>query len=103
MYTIPNVLLLSALLFSIGAYGVISRRNILLVLMSVEIMLSSVSLTVLAFARGFQGTAGTDGHVLVVFNMAVAAAEAAIGLALVVAFHRHFRSVDGDRATTMKG
>lgn len=103
MFTIGNVLLLSAVLFSIGVYGVVSRRNLLLVLMSIEIMLTSVGLTTIAFARLHGGAAGYDGQVLVIFNMAIAAAEAAIGLALVISLYRHIRSVDTDKATAMKG
>lgn len=103
MFSLTNALLLSALLFAIGVYGVVSRRNLLLVLMSIEILLSASSLALVAFARSFEGKAGLDGQVFVIFNMAVAAAEAAIGLALVIAFYRHFRTVDADRAASMKG
>ena len=103
MFTITHCLVLAALLFAIGVYGVISRRNLLVVLMSIEIMLASVSLTLIAFGREFQGAPGHDGQALVIFNMAVAASEAAVGLALLIAFYRQFQTLDSDHATTMKG
>ena len=103
MFTITHTLLLAALLFTIGVYGVICRRNLLVVLMSIEIMLASVSLTLIAFGREFEGPSGHDGQVLVIFNMAVAAAEAAVGLALLIVFYRRFQTLDSDHADTMQG
>ncbi len=86
-------LVLGLILFSIGALGVLTRRNALIVLMSVEIMLNAVNLTFLAFAR-FRGD--QLGHVVTFFVIAVAAAEAAVGLALVLSVFRHKRSVNVD-------
>lgn len=92
-------LALSAILFCIGAAGVLTRRNLLIVLMSLELMLNAVNLTLVAFSRFIPNV---DGQVIVFFVMAVAAAEAAVGLALVVALFRHKGGVDADRANLMK-
>lgn len=92
-------LILAMILFTIGAIGVFTRRNAILVLMSVEIMLNAVNLTFLAFAR-FRGD--DMGHVITFFVIAVAAAEAAVGLALVLALFRHTRSVNVDGMRSMQ-
>jgi NADH:ubiquinone oxidoreductase subunit K len=92
-------LILSALLFSIGAYGVLSRRNLLLVLMSVELMLNGVNIALVAFARLQQNL---DGHVFVMMVMGVAAAEVGVGLALLIALFRNRRIVDAGELTTLK-
>jgi NADH-quinone oxidoreductase subunit K len=87
MTSIPlsHLLLLGAMLFSIGLAGVLTRRNVLVVLMSIEVMLNAVNLTLVAFSR-YHGW--TEGHVLAFFIIAVAAAEAAVGLAMVLAVFR---------------
>ena len=90
---VSHYLVLSALLFCVGVLGVILRRNALIVFMSVELMLTSVNLTTLAFARQW---ADHQGHVLVLFALAVAAAEAAVGLAILVELYRKRDSVDVD-------
>jgi len=92
-------LILSALLFSIGAYGVLSRRNLLLVLMSIELMLNGVNIALVAFARLQQNL---DGHVFVMMVMGVAAAEVGVGLALLIALFRNRRIVDAGELTTLK-
>jgi NADH-quinone oxidoreductase subunit K len=92
-------LILSALLFSIGAYGVLSRRNLLLILMSVELMLNGVNIALVAFARHQQNL---DGHVFVMMVMGVAAAEVGVGLALLIALFRSRRIVDAGELTTLK-
>jgi NADH-quinone oxidoreductase subunit K len=84
-------LTLSAVLFTLGVLGVLLRRNAIVVLMSVELMLNSVNLTIVAFSQ-FLGD--VSGQVLVFFSMAVAAAEAAVGLAIVIAVFRNKLSVD---------
>jgi len=94
------VLFTSAALFMIGAAGVLSRRNALIVLMCIELMLNSVNLAFVGFARHL---GQSDGHVFAVFVMAVAAAEAAVGLALVILLFRHKASVDLDNFTMLKG
>lgn len=96
-------LVLSAVLFSIGAFGVLARRNLLIVLMSLELMFNAVNITLVAFARQFGGDAGHAGHVFVLMVMAVAAAEVAIGLAIVIAVFRHRKSVDTEAYTLLRG
>ncbi|HEX6309144.1 MAG TPA: NADH-quinone oxidoreductase subunit NuoK [Longimicrobiales bacterium] len=83
-------LALAAILFTIGVAGVVVRRNAIILFLCIELMLNAVNLAFVAFSR----TAGVDGQVFVFFVMTVAAAEAAVGLALVIAVFRHFESVD---------
>jgi len=90
---IDHYLVLAAVLFCIGMAGVLTRRNALVILMSVELMLNAANLTLLAFAR-LHGD--NTGHVMVFFVIAVAAAEAAVGLAIVLNVFRHKRSVNVD-------
>ncbi|AHG90822.1 NAD(P)H-quinone oxidoreductase subunit 4L [Gemmatirosa kalamazoonensis] len=97
---IEEALFFSALLFAIGAMGVITRRNALIVFMCVELMLNAVNLSFVALAR-MHGSA--SGQVFVIFVMTVAAAEAAVGLAIVIAVFRHFRSVDLANINLLKG
>jgi NADH-quinone oxidoreductase subunit K len=93
-------LILATVLFGIGTIGVMTRRNVLVVLMSLEIMLNAVNLTFLAFAR-YRGD--NLAHAAVFIVMAVAAAEVAVGLALAISLFRHHRSVDLDQAARMRG
>ena len=81
---------LSAVLFSIGVAGVVFRRNAIILFLCVELMLNAVNLAFVAFSRAV----GVDGQIFVFFVMTVAAAEAAVGLALVIAVFRHFETVD---------
>jgi NADH-quinone oxidoreductase subunit K len=83
-------LALSAILFSIGVLGVIVRRNVIILFLCIELMLNAVNLAFVAFSRSI----GVDGQIFVFFVMTVAAAEAAVGLALVIAIFRHVESVD---------
>ncbi|HSJ32808.1 MAG TPA: NADH-quinone oxidoreductase subunit NuoK [Longimicrobiales bacterium] len=83
-------LALSAILFSIGVVGVIVRRNAIILFLCIELMLNAVNLAFVAFSRSI----GVDGQIFVFFVMTVAAAEAAVGLALVIAIFRHVESVD---------
>ena len=92
-------LIVAAALFLIGALGVIIRRNALIALMSVELMLNAANLTLLAFGRARQDTGY---HVLAFLVIAVAAAEAAVGLAIVVGIFRNRHSVNLDELTLMK-
>ncbi|HAM70139.1 MAG TPA: NADH-quinone oxidoreductase subunit NuoK [Verrucomicrobiales bacterium] len=95
-------LLLSTLLFGIGLAGVLVRRNAILVLVSVELMLNAANLNFIAFWR--HGAGGESaGLMFVLFSIAVAAAEAAVGLALVIAVYRRFRTAHLDRVDTLKG
>jgi NADH-quinone oxidoreductase subunit K len=85
-----RTLLLSVILFSLGVFGVLIRRNAIILFMCVELMLNAVNLAFVVFSR----QAGIEGQVFVFFVMAVAAAEAAVGLALVISIFRHVDSVD---------
>jgi NADH-quinone oxidoreductase subunit K len=96
---LSHFLILSAVLFTIGAAGVFLRRNLITLLLSVEIMLNAVNLTFVAFGRQF-GT--VDGQIIVFFVMTVAAAEAAVGLALVIALFRHRESLNPDAFASLK-
>lgn len=92
-------LIVSAILFVIGVVGVLTRRNVIIVFMCVEIMLNAVNLTFIALAT----VHGLGGQVMVFFVMAVAAAEAAIGLAIILAIFRHTQSVDLGSMNLLKG
>jgi NADH-quinone oxidoreductase subunit K len=97
---LSHLLTVATLLFAIGALGVVTRRNALVVLMSLEILLNGVNLAFLAFAR-YHGD--NLAHAAVFIVMAVAAAEVAVGLALAIALFRHHGSVDLDHASRLKG
>ena len=95
-----NFLLLAAALFSIGVYGVIARKNAVMVLMSIELILNSVNLNLIAFAL-MSNT--IDGHIFALFVIAVAAAEVGVGLAMVLMIYRNRRSIALDELSEMKG
>jgi NADH-quinone oxidoreductase subunit K len=97
---IVESLFFSALLFTIGVVGVLTRRNALIVFMCVELMLNAVNLSLVALSRMHGGAAG---QVFVIFVMTVAAAEAAVGLAIVIAVFRHFKSVDLGNVNLLRG
>ena len=99
MIPINHALLLSALLFAIGALGVFLRRNVITVFMCVELMLNAVNLSFVAFSRSL-GT--LDAQILVFFVMTVAAAEAAVGLAIILALQRHKDTLDVDAFNILK-
>jgi len=99
MITLESYLSLSAILFSIGVVGVLTRRNVIVVFMSVELMLNSVNLTLIAYSA-YLGE--ITGQVLVFFVMAVAAAEAAVGLAIVIALFRNRQTVNIDEVNILK-
>ena len=99
MTPLSYYLVLAAVLFSIGTAGVFMRRNLITILLSIEIMLNAVNLTFVAFGRA-QGT--VDGQIIVAFVMTVAAAEAAVGLAIIVALFRHRESLNPDAFTSLK-
>ena len=99
MPTLTSYLVLSATLFAIGTAGVFLRRNLITILLSIEIMLNAVNLTFVAVDR-YLGT--VDGQIIVFFVMTVAAAEAAVGLAIVIALFRHKESLNPDVFTTLK-
>lgn len=91
MVPLTHYLVLSAIVFAIGVAGVLIRRNLIVVLMSIELMLNAVNLTFVAFSREFNSM---DGQVAVFFVMAVAAAEAVIGLAIIIAVFRDRQTLD---------
>ena len=99
MPSLNHYLVLSAVLFTIGTAGVFIRRNIITMLLSIEIMMNAVNLTFVAFGRAL-GSA--DGQVIVFFVMTVAAAEAAVGLAIVIALFRHRESLDPETYRLLK-
>jgi NADH-quinone oxidoreductase subunit K len=96
---LSHYLLVSAILFCIGTTGVFLRRNVITILLSIEIMLNAVNLSFVAFGRQM-GT--VDGQIIVFFVMTVAAAEAAVGLALVIGLFRHRESLNPDAFTSLK-
>ena len=91
-------LLVSAILFVVGVMGVMLRRNAIIVFMCIELMLNAVNISLVAFSRAY----GMEGQILVFFVMAVAAAEAAVGLAIIIAIFRHYGVVDLDRFNLLK-
>jgi len=94
------LLALSGILFVIGALGVLTRRNAIVIFMSIELMLNSANLAFIAFARSF---GDLKGQVMVLFVIAVAAAEVAVGLALIVSIFRTKHSIDVDQISSLKG
>ena len=102
LFNIKNCLLVATLLFIIGAFGVISRRNILIMLISIELMLNAVNLVFASFARAHvhmaaqtgNPNAGESGQIFALFVIAIAAAEAAVGLAIVITYFRNRETVD---------
>jgi NADH-quinone oxidoreductase subunit K len=99
MIPLSHYLVLSAVLFSLGAAGVFLRRNLITILLSIEIMLNAVNLSFVAFGRA---AGDLDGQIITFFVMTVAAAEAAVGLALVIALFRHKESLNPDAFTSLK-
>jgi NADH-quinone oxidoreductase subunit K len=97
--SVSHFLILAAILFAVGAAGALLRRNALIVLMSVELMLNAGNITLLAFSRLHHDMRG---HVFGLFVIAIAAAEAAVGLAIVVGVFRAMRHANIDRLTTLK-
>jgi len=95
-----NFLLLAAALFSIGVFGVIARRNAVMVLMSIELILNSVNLNLIAFALMNDSP---EGHTFALYVIAVAAAEVGVGLAMVLMIYRNRRSIALDELSEMKG
>jgi len=98
--TINDTLALSFLIFTIGFIGVLVRRNFLTVLMSIELMLNAVNLTLIAFSRRLSDLTG---QIFSVFVITIAAGEAAIGLAIIISLYRQSKTLNVDEADTMEG
>jgi NADH-quinone oxidoreductase subunit K len=96
---IAEALFFSAVLFAIGVVGVLTRRNAIIIFMCVELMLNAVNLTFVALSR----LHGITGQAFVVFVMTVAAAEAAVGLAIIISVFRHYQTVDLENINLLKG
>jgi len=107
MSSLESYLLLSTLLFSIGLAGALTRRNAILVLIGIELMLNAANLNFIAFWRFAPHPANQHdaltGVMFAIFSIAVAAAEAAVGLAIILAAYRHTRTTDLDRMNSLKG
>ncbi len=100
MITLSHYLVLSAILFTIGVTGVLMRRNVIIILLSIELMLTAVNINFIAFSHYMQNP---DGQVFVFFVMTIAAAEATLGLAIVVALFRNLETLNVDEINQMKG
>lgn len=98
---LEHYLILSAILFSIGLYGALAKRNAIVILMSIELMLNGVNISMVAFSRYIVPQLLT-GQVFAIFIMVVAAAEVAVGLAVIMAIYRHYETIDATRVDLMK-
>jgi NADH:ubiquinone oxidoreductase subunit K len=103
MNSLQNYLLLSSLLFAIGLAGVLTRRNAILVLIGIELMLNAANLNFIAFWHFGPHPETLTGVMFTIFSIGVAAAEAAVGLAIILAAYRHSRTTDLDQMNSMKG
>lgn len=103
MSSLANCLLLSALLFSIGLAGALMRRNAILVLIGIELMLNAANLNFIAFWRYGPNPEALTGMMFAVFSIGVAAAEAAVGLALIISLYRHTKTTNIDEVNSMRG
>ena len=99
MIPLSSYLIVSAILFTIGTAGVFLRRNLITILLSIEIMLNAVNLSFVAYGRAL---GSVDGQIITFFVMTVAAAEAAVGLAIVISLFRHKESLNPDAFTTLR-
>jgi NAD(P)H-quinone oxidoreductase subunit 4L len=101
---LEHYLILSAILFSIGLYGALAKRNAVVVLMCIEIMLNAVNIAMVAFSRYLvPDVVVLTGHVFAIFIMTVAAAEAAVGLAIIITIYRNRHTVDIEQTDLMQG
>lgn len=103
MTPLPAYLVFSTLLFSIGLAGALTRRNAIIVLLGIELMLNAANVNFIAFWRFGPQPEALAGVMLVIFSIAIAAAEAAVGLALIMAIHRHYKTANLDEVRSMKG
>ena len=103
MTPLPAYLVLSALLFAIGLAGALTRRNAILVLVGIELMLNAANLNFIAFWRYGPNPQALTGVLFVIFSIGIAAAEAAVGLALIISIYRHYQTANVDQIDSMKG
>ncbi len=103
MSALQGYLIVSALLFAVGLAGALTRRNAIIVLIGIELMLNAANLNFLAFWRYGPNPQALTGVLFVLFSIGVAAAEAAVGLALIISIYRHYRTADLDQINGMKG
>ena len=103
MTPLQNYLILSALLFSIGLAGALTRRNAILVLIGIELMLNAANLNFITFWRFSPHPEEINGVLFVIFSIGIAAAEAAVGLALIISIYRHYKTTNLDQVDSMKG
>ena len=103
MSPLSAYLLVAALVFAIGLAGALTRRNAILVLIGIELMLNAANLNLIAFWRYSPHPEAMTGLLFAVFSIAIAAAEAAVGLGLVISIYRHLRTTDLDEISRMKG
>ncbi len=103
MNPLAAFLILSALLFAIGLAGALTRRNGILVLIGIELMLNAANLNFIAFWRYSANPQALTGIMFVIFSIGVAAAEAAVGLALIISIYRHYKTANVDQIDSMKG
>ena len=101
--TLQLVLAVSATLFSIGLLAALSRRHAIFILIGIELMLGAANLNFVAFWRFAPQQHAPTGVMIAIFSIAIAAAEAAVGLALVIAIYRHYRTANIDKLTSLKG
>jgi NADH:ubiquinone oxidoreductase subunit K len=103
MNELQAYLLISTALFCVGLAGVLTRRNAILVLVGIELMLNAANLNFIAFWSFSPNAAALDGILFVIFSIGIAAAEAAVGLALIIAIYRHYRSTNVDDVKGLRG
>ena len=103
MTTLQGYLLLSSLLFAIGLAGALVRKNAILVLIGIELMLNAANLNFIAFWRYSKNPDALVGVLFVMFSIGIAAAEAAVGLALIISIYRHYKTTNVDEINSMKG
>jgi len=103
MPPLPCYLLLAAMLFAIGLAAALTRRNAIIVLIGIELMLNAANLNFIAFWRYGPNPETLRGVLFVIFAIGVAAAEAAVGLALIIALHKHFKTTHVDQVDSMRG
>ena len=103
MTSLSNYLVVSALLFSIGLAGALTRRNAILVLVGIELMLNAANLNFIAFWRYGPNPEALTGIMFAIFSIGVAAAEAAVGLALIISIYRHYKTTNLDQIDSMRG